>query len=155
MFVIIRGFSERGRNAGEVDERLKSHAWKACIGSNLSGVRIPLSPPRIEMRKRLPSGSLFAFLSWRREAEPLRALRGGFEGIAPAGASRSESSDCLPLRGGAPEALRAAQKNSCQHYSSRSISPMARLAPPPWAHSLRKGDAADVGLRVRQDVHNR
>ncbi len=35
-----------GRTPGEVDERLKSHAWKACIGSNLSGVRIPLSPPR-------------------------------------------------------------------------------------------------------------
>ncbi|WP_218647248.1 hypothetical protein, partial [Burkholderia pseudomallei] len=23
----------------------KSHAWKACIGESLSGVRIPLSPP--------------------------------------------------------------------------------------------------------------
>ena len=38
-----------GRTPGEVDERLKSHAWKACIGSNLSGVRIPLSPPRIQI----------------------------------------------------------------------------------------------------------
>ncbi len=32
-------------SSGEVDERLKSHAWKACIGVSLSGVRIPLSPP--------------------------------------------------------------------------------------------------------------
>src|SRR6185312_2630079 len=26
-------------------ERLKAHAWKACIGETLSRVRIPLSPP--------------------------------------------------------------------------------------------------------------
>lgn len=30
---------------GEMDEWFKSHAWKACIGESLSGVRIPLSPP--------------------------------------------------------------------------------------------------------------
>src|ERR1700676_3824542 len=33
------------RLAGEMDERFKSHAWKACLGSNLTGVRIPVSPP--------------------------------------------------------------------------------------------------------------
>ncbi len=30
---------------GEVAERLKAHAWKACKGVTLSRVRIPLSPP--------------------------------------------------------------------------------------------------------------
>ena len=48
-----------GRTPGEVDERLKSHAWKACIGSNLSGVRIPLSPPK--QKKEPPPGRLFLF----------------------------------------------------------------------------------------------
>src|SRR4051812_39952574 len=48
-----------GRTPGEVDEWLKSHAWKACIGSNLSGVRIPLSPP--EQKKEPPTGRLFLF----------------------------------------------------------------------------------------------
>jgi hypothetical protein len=48
-----------GRTPGEVDERLKSHAWKACIGSNLSGVRIPLSPPK--QKKEPPTGRLFLF----------------------------------------------------------------------------------------------
>lgn len=33
------------RRFGEMDERFKSHAWKACLGSNLTGVRIPVSPP--------------------------------------------------------------------------------------------------------------
>ena len=28
-------------------ERLKAHAWKACIGETLSWVRIPFSPPLI------------------------------------------------------------------------------------------------------------
>lgn len=31
--------------SGEVDERFKSHAWKACVGLNLPRVRIPPSPP--------------------------------------------------------------------------------------------------------------
>jgi DNA-binding transcriptional LysR family regulator len=35
----------------------------------------------------------YFFVAWRREAGPLRALRGGFEGLAPAGA-------CLPNRAG-------------------------------------------------------
>jgi hypothetical protein len=48
-----------GRTPGEVDERLKSHAWKACIGSNLSGVRIPLSPPK--QKKEPPTRRLFLF----------------------------------------------------------------------------------------------
>src|SRR5579859_5953043 len=30
---------------GEMAERLKAHAWKACIGETLSRVRIPVSPP--------------------------------------------------------------------------------------------------------------
>jgi hypothetical protein len=31
-------------------ERLKAHAWKACIGETLSRVRIPLSPPRSKLK---------------------------------------------------------------------------------------------------------
>ena len=34
---------------GEVAERLKAHAWKACIGETLSWVRIPFSPPLISL----------------------------------------------------------------------------------------------------------
>ncbi len=30
---------------GEMSERLKEHAWKACLGATLTGVRIPISPP--------------------------------------------------------------------------------------------------------------
>ena len=29
---------------GEVSERLKVHAWKACVGASLPGVRISPSP---------------------------------------------------------------------------------------------------------------
>ena len=32
---------------GEVAERLKAHAWKACIGETLSWVRIQFSPSLI------------------------------------------------------------------------------------------------------------
>ncbi len=34
-----------GSLSGEVAEWSNAHAWKACIGANLSGVRIPPSPP--------------------------------------------------------------------------------------------------------------
>jgi hypothetical protein len=44
--------------------------------------------------KTPPSGGVFVFVPRRREASPLRGLRGGFEGIAPTGASLSESSIC-------------------------------------------------------------
>ena len=30
---------------GGVAERLKAHAWKACVGKNLPRVRIPPPPP--------------------------------------------------------------------------------------------------------------
>ena len=30
-------------------EWFKAHAWKACEGETLSWVRIPLSPPRIDL----------------------------------------------------------------------------------------------------------
>jgi hypothetical protein len=33
---------------GEVAEWLKAHAWKVCLGLNLTRVRIPLSPPIYE-----------------------------------------------------------------------------------------------------------
>ncbi len=32
-------------NFGEVSEWLKVHAWKACVGASLPGVRISPSPP--------------------------------------------------------------------------------------------------------------
>ena len=32
-------------SCGEMSERLKEHAWKACVGVTLPWVRIPLSPP--------------------------------------------------------------------------------------------------------------
>ena len=32
---------------GEMAERFKAHAWKACKGETLSWVRIPFSPPLI------------------------------------------------------------------------------------------------------------
>ena len=32
---------------GEVAERLKAHAWKACRRATVSGVRIPPSPPDV------------------------------------------------------------------------------------------------------------
>src|SRR3981189_2501529 len=33
------------RTCGEVSERFKEHAWKACVGEILPWVRIPPSPP--------------------------------------------------------------------------------------------------------------
>ena len=39
---------------GEVAERLKAHAWKACLGVTLTRVRIPPSPPFV-YRKSLIS----------------------------------------------------------------------------------------------------
>ena len=35
--------------AGEMAERLKAHAWKACLGETLTWVRIPLSPPALSV----------------------------------------------------------------------------------------------------------
>lgn len=32
---------------GEVAERLKAHAWKACLQEIVTGVRIPFSPLRV------------------------------------------------------------------------------------------------------------
>ena len=32
---------------GKMSERLKEHAWKACIGETLSGVQIPFFPPNV------------------------------------------------------------------------------------------------------------
>src|SRR6266404_2524019 len=34
---------------GEVSERFKEHAWKACVGEILPWVQIPPSPPYLEM----------------------------------------------------------------------------------------------------------
>src|SRR5580698_6295277 len=40
---------ERGC-AGEMAERLKAHAWKACVRESVPWVRIPLSPPYIPIQ---------------------------------------------------------------------------------------------------------
>jgi hypothetical protein len=43
-------------------ERLKAHAWKACIGETLSRVRIPLSPPlRVPRLPELGDGFFQSF----------------------------------------------------------------------------------------------
>jgi hypothetical protein len=34
--------------AGEVSERFKEHAWKACVGEILPWVQIPPSPPNYD-----------------------------------------------------------------------------------------------------------
>ena len=34
------------RRPGEMAEWLKAHAWKVCLPERVTGVRIPLSPPR-------------------------------------------------------------------------------------------------------------
>ena len=51
---------------GEVAEWLKAHAWKACILLKVSRVRIPFSPPKIEMNNLLKiiifNTSIFLFL---------------------------------------------------------------------------------------------
>ena len=42
----MRGASGKERRcAGEMAERLKAHAWKACVRESVPWVRIPLSPP--------------------------------------------------------------------------------------------------------------
>ena len=38
---------------GEVAEWLKAHAWKVCLGLNLTRVRIPLSPPNTKRNPHL------------------------------------------------------------------------------------------------------
>ena len=37
---------------GEMAERFKAHAWKACKGETLSWVRIPFSPPEKNLKIR-------------------------------------------------------------------------------------------------------
>ena len=37
---------------GEVSEWLKVHAWKACVGASLPGVRISPSPPFLYLHIR-------------------------------------------------------------------------------------------------------
>ena len=60
---------------GEMAERLKAHAWKACVGETLPWVRIPLSPPRLAalvVAQRVdfrPEASAFG-LAFRLESRP-------------------------------------------------------------------------------------
>src|ERR1700679_2327065 len=47
-----------------MSERFKEHAWKACVGEILPGVRIPLSPPSFLVPNAFPSlgGGPLSFL---------------------------------------------------------------------------------------------
>src|SRR6185437_2005925 len=51
-------------------ERLKAHAWKACISERVSGVRIPISPPAVShplfMRISIWRGSWCLCFLWKR-----------------------------------------------------------------------------------------
>ena len=47
---------------GEVSEWLKEHAWKVCIRSNVSRVRIPLSPPILLLKALFIQGFLLSGL---------------------------------------------------------------------------------------------
>ena len=42
-------FKKDNHPHGEMAEWLKAHAWKACLGETLTWVRIPLSPPAIDL----------------------------------------------------------------------------------------------------------
>ena len=43
---------------GEVSERFKEHAWKACVGEILPWVRIPPSPPFSSEKQQIEQTSL-------------------------------------------------------------------------------------------------
>ena len=47
-FIGVLKISKENWFFGEVAERLKAHAWKACKGETLSWVRIPFSPPELK-----------------------------------------------------------------------------------------------------------
>ena len=49
---------------GEMTERLKVHAWKACVCESAPGVRIPLSPLTSSMRSRGSPWTLLGFPSY-------------------------------------------------------------------------------------------
>ena len=46
---------ELQKQFGEVAERLKAHAWKACKRETVSRVRIPFSPPFLTISQNLQS----------------------------------------------------------------------------------------------------
>ena len=50
-----------------MDEWFKSHAWKACLGVSLTGVRIPPSPPEWK-ENRLYRRFFFAYSQLAAEA---------------------------------------------------------------------------------------
>lgn len=65
---------------GGVAEWLKAHAWKACIGATLSGVRIPLPPPNFfPENSRLPCRIHFSLanpnLNWRKTNQSWRKIK--------------------------------------------------------------------------------
>ena len=75
-------------------------------------IGIPLS--RQGHKSKKPPG-LFCFVPQRREARPLRALRGGFEGLPLSGQPSPNRPFATAARWRAGGAARSA-KNSRQHY---------------------------------------
>src|SRR5262249_12910597 len=55
---------------GEVSERFKEHAWKACVGEILPWVQIPPSPPFFA----------FVFIEWLSSTESVSVLYLPFSG---------------------------------------------------------------------------
>jgi hypothetical protein len=51
------------RCAGEMAERLKAHAWKACVRESVPWVRIPLSPPDFFI-VALTLRNILLYVSW-------------------------------------------------------------------------------------------
>jgi hypothetical protein len=57
-FVTLLAF----QRSGEMSERFKEHAWKACVGETQPWVRIPLSPPYLKNPAKTIVLDIFATL---------------------------------------------------------------------------------------------
>jgi hypothetical protein len=96
------------RRSGGVAERLKAHAWKACIRETVSRVRIPLPPPAGRLHERIrrhpgiipPAGGDDVAAGWRRRRRDNRTLRAR-KTLSPGSGNFLRSALALPIR---PEA---------------------------------------------------
>src|SRR5471032_665154 len=80
-------------------------------------------------KSKKPPSWLFCFVPRRREAKPLRALRGGFGEGCPCRGSPLRIVHLPPLRGGAPEAQRAAPKIPANTISDNQFVRITALMP--------------------------
>jgi hypothetical protein len=55
---------------GEMAEWLKAHAWKVCLGLNLTWVRIPLSPPYKQKSPRVVCWGFSVYGGLSRDESP-------------------------------------------------------------------------------------